>query len=297
LSKGQLNISELAHLRQGYGGEAWAKKPTGVQEKFCSLLIMERREVTNMWKLYDDLINSVPECLSVKDYMVGLHWTIVRSERGIGLAKTLKGGKTGTELKNIVGMPLKELAGYVKAWNMLDASLGLAAINSILNTPKNVLEVSDPKDFDTEDHNPEDFNAFTNYAFETTDKNVAVVGHLPKIEDLRSICKLSILDRNPQPGDYPETACEFILPQQDLVFITGTAFINKTIPRLLELSAKARVILLGPSVPISPILYKHGVDVIAGMVISDEQLIWKAVQQGGNKNIYENGGQRICISR
>ena len=250
-----------------------------------------------MWKMYNDLINSVPEDLSVIDYMVGLHWTIIRSEKGIGLAKTLRGGKAGTELKNIIGMPLKELAGFVKAWNMMDASLGLAAINSILNTQANVMDVSEPKESNSEDHNPEDFNAFTNYVFETNDKNVAVVGYLPKIEELRCICNLSILDRNSQNADFPDSACEYILPEQDLVFITGTAFINKTMPRLLELSRQARVILLGPSVPISPILYEHGVDVIAGMVVSDEQLLWEAVQQGGNKNIYENGGQRVCISR
>lgn len=245
-----------------------------------------------MWKMYDDLINSVPEDLTVKDYLVGLHWTIIRSEKGSGLAKTLKGGKPETELKNIIGMPLRELAGHVKSWNMMDASMGLAAINSIMNTPANILDISEP-----ENGIAEDFNAFTNSAFETTDQKVAVVGHFPKIEGLRSVCRLSILDRNPRPGDYPDSACEYILPQQDLVYITGTAFINKTMPRLLELSSKARVILLGPSVPISPVLFKHGADVIAGMVIADEQPIWKAVQQGGNKNIYEHGGQRICISR
>ncbi len=250
-----------------------------------------------MWKMYDELIESVPEDLSVKEYMVGLHWTIVCTENGIGLAKTVRGGKTGTELKHVKGMSLKKLAASVKSWNMLDASLGLAAINSTLNTSAKVMDITDPNDYNPEDYNHENFNAFTNYAFEGKDKKVAVVGHFPKIEELRSIYKLSILDRNPQPGDYPDTACEYILPQQDLVFITGTAFINKSMPRLLELSSNAQVVLLGPSIPLSPILYRYGVDVIAGMAISDEELIWKAVQEGGNKNIYENGGQRMCISR
>lgn len=250
-----------------------------------------------MWKMYDDLIDSIPEDLYVKEYLIGLHWTLVRSDEGIGLAKSEKGGLAETELKNIIGMPLKRLASYVKSWNMIDASLGLAAINSTLNTPAKVMDITDPKDNDSDSYNPDDFNAFTNQVFTSDDKNVAVVGHLPKIESLKSICNLSIIDRNPQSGNYPEAACEYLLPKQDLVLISGTAFISKTIPRLLELSSNAQVILLGPSVPLSPLLFKYGVDVIAGMAISDDQLIWKTVQQGGNKNIYEKGGQRVCISR
>ena len=250
-----------------------------------------------MWKMYDDLIDSVPEDLYVKEYLIGLHWTMVRTEEGIGLAKNEKGGLAETKLKNIIGMPLKKLAAYIKSWNMIDASLGLAAINSTLNTPAKVMDITDPKDNDSDSYNPDDFNAFTNQVFTSDNKNVAVVGYLPKIESLKSICNLSIIDRNPQSGNYPEAACESILPQQDLVLISGTTFISKTIPRLLELSGNAQVILLGPSVPLSSVLFKYGVDVIAGMAISDDQLIWKTVQEGGNKNIYEKGGQRVCISR
>lgn len=249
-----------------------------------------------MWKLYDQLIDLVSEEMLVTDYMIGLHWTAVRSEKGVGLARTLKGGKTGTDLKNIVGMPLKELAASVKSWNMLDASLGLAAINSVLNNSVQVETITEPGYYDPQD-NPRDFNAFTNNVLDVYNKNVAVVGHFPKIEGLASLCKLTVLDRNPRPGDLPDTACECILPQQDLVLITGTALINKTIPRLLELSRNAEVVLLGPSVPLSEVLFKYGVDVIAGIVVINQELIWKAVQEGGNKKIYELGGQRICISR
>lgn len=250
-----------------------------------------------MWNIYDELINSVSEELSVQKYMVGLHWTIVRSEKGVGLAKTVRGGKRDQELNNITGMPLKKLASHIKSWNMIDASLGLAAINSTLNTSANLIEITDPTDYDPEGYNDGDFNAFTNSAVELMNKHVAVVGHFPKAEGLRGICQLSIIDKEPQPGDFPDAACEYILPHQDIVFITGTALINKTMPRLLALSANAQVILVGPNVPISPVLFKYGVDVIAGMIVADEKILWQAVQEGSNKDIYEQGGQRICITR
>jgi uncharacterized protein (DUF4213/DUF364 family) len=251
-----------------------------------------------MWDLYDELIDAVPSDIRVKDFMIGLHWTVVRSEQGIGVAKTVRGGTADSELGDIKEMSLKQLAFAVKSWNMLDASLGLAAINSILNTLSNVMEISAPlTGCDDNQHRIEDLSAFTHHILEGTSQKIACFGHFPKIEYLRKVCQLTILDRNPQPGDYPDSACEYLLPEQDLVYITGTAFINKTLPRLLELSRNAQVVLLGPSVPISPVLFKHGADLIAGMVVSDQQILWEAVQAGGNNIIYDKGGQRVCISR
>lgn len=251
-----------------------------------------------MWDLYDELIDAVPSDLRVKDYMIGLHWTVVTSEQGIGVAKTVRGGMAGSELSRIHDMSLKQLAISIKSWNMLDASLGLAAINSTLNAKEKVMDITTPLIGEgSDDYRIEDISGFTNDVFEVVGRKVACVGHFPKIEYLREVCRLSILDRNPMPGDYPDSACEYILPDQDLVYITGTALINKTMPRLLELSANARVVLLGPSVPISPVMFKHGADLIAGMVVSDRKLLWEAVQAGVNNDIQNSGGQRVCISR
>jgi Uncharacterized conserved protein len=250
------------------------------------------------WDLYDELIDAVPSDLRVKDYMIGLHWTAVATEQGIGVAKTVRGGMAGSELGNLQDISLKQLAISVKSWNMLDASLGLAAINSTLNSRDRIMDITTPLGSESPDkYRIEDINDLTNGVFEVNGKKVACVGHFPQINCLREVCKLSILDRNPMPGEYPDSACEYILPEQDLVYITGTALINKTMPRLLELSSNARVVLLGPSVPISTALFNYGVDLIAGMVVSDRQRLWNAVQSGMNQNIQNNGGERACISR
>lgn len=246
-----------------------------------------------MWALYDDLIASVPQDLTVLECVLGVSWTLVRSERGTGIVKTIKGGKKGSGLENITGMPLKRLAEYAKSWNMLEASLGQAALNSAFNNAAAIQSVTGRSLEQASD--PEEANAFKLLEPELQGRKVAVIGHFPEIERLEELCSLAILERDPQGNDYPDPACEYLLPEQDYVFITGTAFTNKTMPRLLQLAGKAKVVLVGPSVPISPILYNYGVDLMAGFVILDSQSIFSAVREGQKMNIFKHGGQMVCI--
>ncbi|MGI6428628.1 MAG: Rossmann-like domain-containing protein [Syntrophomonadaceae bacterium] len=249
-----------------------------------------------MWDIYDDLIDSIPDNLTVQDCMLGLHWTLVKSEGGTGTAMTVNGGQENSdEYRELVGMPLKELAGYVKSWTFPNASLGMAAINSALNTTQQVSVLTNPTFQITE--NSEEDNAFSTFMPYIKDKKVAVIGHFPNIEELGEFCQLSILERMPQKGDYPDPACEYLLPEQEVVFITGSAFINKTMPRLLTLAKDSQIILVGPSVPISPVLFDYGVDVISSTVILNEELIWRVVKQGGKMKIFKMGAQMISIKQ
>lgn len=249
-----------------------------------------------MWAIYDDLINAIPEDLTVLDCMLGLHWTLVKSEAGTGAAMTVNGGQISSgEHKDFIGMPLKELAAAIKSWTMLEASLGLAAINSAFNTPKQVSALTGQV-FD-ESAESEAANAFTRFLPDIKGKKVAVIGHFPHLDQLKTVCQLSILERMPQENDYPDPACEYILPEQDVVFITGTALINKTMPRLLSLAKDSRIILVGPSVPISPVLFNYGVDAVSSTVMLDQELVWRTVKQGGKMKAFKSGGQMVIIQR
>jgi uncharacterized protein len=73
---------------------------------------------------------------------------------------------------------------------------------------------------------------FTSLREEMCGKKVAVVGHFQGLERIAEICNLSVLERRPQPGDYPDPACEYILREQEVVIITASTLINNTMPRL-----------------------------------------------------------------
>ena len=84
-----------------------------------------------------------------------------------------------------------------------------------------------------------------------------------------SAASVRILERSPRPGDYPDSACDWLIPQCDVVIMTASTLVNKTLPHLLELSKDAYTILAGPSAPMCPALLELGIDRIAGLVITD----------------------------
>jgi len=254
-----------------------------------------------MWEIYDELIAAVPEGHRVTDCLIGLHWTLIRSE-AVGMALTPFGadrmyGPQGASVisgigKRIQGMPLRDLARFVKSWNPYEAGLGMAAINSAHNSPEKVAKM-----FGRPLSEQGQVSAFVYYSDLVRGKKVAVVGRFPDLDVLNGICRLTVLERIPGTDDLPDPACEYVLPEQDYVFITATAIINKTLPRLLELSRGATVFLVGPSTPFTPVLFQHGIHTLAGTVVLEPDSVWRAAQEGAARSVFEYGAQMVKVSR
>jgi uncharacterized protein (DUF4213/DUF364 family) len=113
-------------------------------------------------------------------------------------------------------------------------------------------------------------------------KKVALVGHFPFVPALRAGAgRLWVLELRPHPGDVIATEAAAILPQADIVAITGSAFINHTIEDLLGLCRpKSVVMVLGPTTPLSPVLFDHGVHVISGTRVVDPELALRCLSEG-----------------
>ena len=239
-----------------------------------------------MWKLYDGLIEPIPAGFTVDEILVGRIWTMVRAGDSIGVAMTVEGQTRPAVCdKNRAGMSLRDTANLVKSWNLIEASIGTAAINAYYNTEDNLKQL-----------HPGSRDVFLVNAGKVKDKRVAVVGHFVGIEKhLEAAGELSILERIPQKGDYPDTACEYILPGQDFVFITGCALTNKTMPRLLELSRGRKVILAGPSVPLAPILFQFGASEIGGLVVTDIFNVRRQIAEGNDISLY-SWGKRFLLT-
>ncbi len=71
-----------------------------------------------------------------------------------------------------------------------------------------------------------------------------------------------------------------ILPKADVVGLTGTALTNHTIERLLELSRGKFIVMVGPSSPLSPVLFDYGIDIIGGSEVVDIEKMVRCITEG-----------------
>jgi len=240
--------------------------------------------------LYDQLLSTIPDgkLISVN---VGLFWTAVVVEIGgeirCGLAATM--GDDGHHYTNEPSIPraghlteliAHDLAAFVYSATLPEISIGLATINALLPRLK--------------DHWV-DIHAEEVIARHGAGKNVAMVGHFPFVERLRRrVGTLWVLEQNPHDGDLPAEAALEIIPQADVIAITATTLLNHTFNDLVSLRrSNALTLLMGPTTPLSPVLFDHGVSIISGAVVDDIDSALRGVMQGANFHQLHRMGVRL----
>ena len=114
-------------------------------------------------------------------------------------------------------------------------------------------------------------------------RQVAVVGHFPFLPRLcDAAARLCVIENHPAEGEYPAAAASELIPGSEVVALTGSALINHTLDGLLALcSPGAVIVVLGPSTPLSPILFDHRVTVLSGTQVIDEEVALHTISQGG----------------
>ncbi|MEG0016154.1 MAG: DUF364 domain-containing protein [Gordonibacter sp.] len=241
------------------------------------------------WKFYNHLIMRIPEDILVRDYCLGTHWSYVEADCGMGVSFTCKGGAKRTHTQDLRGLPLRQVAELAKSWCFEEATLGVAALNAYYARR----ELLDPlgatydEPIERPDGTIRKMDAFELYRpriEQAESKNVTVIGHFPHVDRIEKYANLTVLERNcTQALDTPDPACEYLLPAQDFVFMTGVTIINKTAPRLLDLAQNATVVMVGPSVVMSPYLFDWGVEMLAGSVVADPDKARFAVMNGAGQ--------------
>ena len=217
--------------------------------------------MNDFFELYDALIRGIDTDAVVKNTLMGQCWTAVETDRSFGMAMTTPCDTAPRMLKDdYAGIPLRELAETAKSWNLTEAGYGMAAINAFYNTPQRLEELGAYEPFEN----------YCTHGLDLRGKTIGIIGHLNMPESIRQEAReIYILERSPRPGDYPDSACDFLLPRCDVVIMTASTLVNKTLTHLLELCRNAYTILAGPSCPLCPELLELGIDRIAGLVITD----------------------------
>jgi uncharacterized protein len=222
-------------------------------------------------QLITDLLNSLDFDYPIKEIIVGAHWTTVRSHYW-GIASTVLSNKVhGAGLVRKAGalnkMSAKELASYAQSENPLEASIGLACINSLIQIPNEKIKLS---------------NAFNIIAEKGAGKNLAIFGHFPKMEPLKEISKsMSVFELNPGKDELALDKIPETLPGADIIAITSNSIINHTLDLILPyIKPGAFILMVGPSTPLSAVLFDYGISLLAGIRVVDAELMVKFISQG-----------------
>lgn len=225
-------------------------------------------------KVLDDIILTLDLDARVKDIRQGVFHTGVLT-RHCGLAATLPRDalkQKGPLVKKpgfLMDQTPEKLVQMAYSNSILEAAIGMAGINSLL-------------DVDLEQC--VELNAAEIILEKGRGKNVAIVGHFPFLARIQENAKnLWVIDKNPQNGDFTEAEMDRWIPRADVVAITGTALTNHTLENLLSLcDPVAYVIMLGGSVPLSPVLFDYHVDALSGIRVVDAETALRCVSQGAN---------------
>jgi hypothetical protein len=238
----------------------------------------------------DDLLATLPDG-QVLEIRVGAFWTAVvvqvNGHRHCGLASTLRTDEHHhssrpaiREAGRLTEMNALRLAGLAFSSSVMEAAIGIATINALL--PRRETEWTD-------------LNAEEFIARHGAGKRVALIGHFPFVPRLRErVGTLSVLEERPQGDDLPAEAAPDIIPQADILAMTGTTLINSTFEGLMALHrSDALVLLLGPSTPLSTVLFDYGVQVLSGAVVEDIDAVLRAVGEGANFQQLHRLGVRL----
>jgi uncharacterized protein (DUF4213/DUF364 family) len=217
------------------------------------------------WAVYDLLIESAPPEAAVVGLAFRPHWVLAEVDLpgGAGLAHVLPSPNPWKlpDERELVGRPAREAAALVKSWDFGEAAADLAVINACLAAARSAALAEEGPSFG---------NCFDVFMSRAKGRRVGVIGRFPRLEAIaEAASEMLVFERSPSGGDYPDPAAEYLLPSAEVVFMTGTAVINKTFPRLLELSRRAEVHLVGPSVPLCLRLLSLGVASLSGVLIPD----------------------------
>ena len=234
-----------------------------------------------MKNLFTSLLDEIGEARILR-CAIGVNWTIVECEFGCGLAQTPAKSSRGCQplmlAGHLIGKKLETIASQVYSHNPLEISLAVAAINAYLNR----------KEILTENVNGLDI-------FSAPERKVAVVGRFPGLKN-RGFMPL-VIELDAKKGEYPAEKSEEVINQCDHVIITSSAIVNHTIGNLLRLAKNKEVALVGPGTPLTPALFDHGINVLSGMIVTDPDLAFRSVSEGGAVQALKKAGRHGTLTK
>ncbi|MFO7751174.1 MAG: DUF364 domain-containing protein [Desulfobacteraceae bacterium] len=230
----------------------------------------------------DILLSIIRPNAVVEKIVVGSKFLGVVAGARMGLSSLL-GARPREEdnllVQQLVGKPVKEAASLIKETSPFAVSLGYAAVNAG-STP-------DPAKVE-----PSDLPAKDLIVSLGKDRLTGLVGEFPFVEDLKPrVGTLHLFELQKVPGAVPRDQWEEVLATLDVLAVTGTALLTRNMAWFLSRAKQAKIVILGPTTPLSTTLFDHGADYLCGSVVTDMEKVGQGLLDGlPFKKVKQNGG-------
>lgn len=214
----------------------------------------------------------VPE-VPVKRVVVGSYMTAVESLT-VGCSFTLREEAMIPHLCHEIrgagtfsGRSVSELASLLTGSALLGRSVGMAAINSVVNLP---------------DHQAERGDIIGWMRKKYVGARIGMVGHFPFAREISGWAStFHVIEQQPVDDDLNDVEGAEYLATCDAVIITGVTLLNDTLGDVLAATRPgAFKLLLGPTVPMHPVLLDEGLDALASLVSMDNEAYFQCISEG-----------------
>ncbi len=198
----------------------------------------------------------------------------------------------------LLNKQITELMDYALDDNVLKAAVGMATLNALSSV---LLEDNDCI------YKPSAYGNALELVDITGNDTVAMVGAFtPFIKKISEITeKLFVIEKNPRVVGKDDTfkiesadRLEKIIPQANILIITGVTLINHTLGPILDLAEKANeIVVVGPTASVYPEpLFTRGVTVLGGVRITDAaRMIHLIGEAGSGYDFFDNCADKVIM--
>jgi len=232
--------------------------------------------------ILETLLGDLSTGWRVTDVYVGANWVLSLAQHHTGMQRAGVAAaphSIAPDARFQIGhyaldVPAEGVAQGLRSPDVTAAAVGLATLNAVHQPDERLLTTDDAADW---------------LAAQCAGRRAAIFGRFPFIDDeIRPrASQVWVFEQRPEGSELDSTAMKTVLPQADVVAITGSSVINHTIDTILpQVSSASTVVLLGPSTPLSEKLFESGIDAMFGVRVEN-------VQQVVNEVVAGNGFQKM----
>ena len=252
-----------------------------------------RRFFSHSPMIFDSILKHIPDDARIQDAAVGIFWTFAKTQYGAGMCASAHRwvedppGALIEHAGHLVGSRVLDLAPLYRAPSLTARAVALAAISAACGPMAGSCHTMRAQDL-LEKH----------CQAAKSSRSIALIGHFHFADQLRALGhRLMVfeLDNRCQNDDIPVSTAKTRLKEADVLVMTSSTLITHATEELISFTRPDTYkMIVGPSVPLSPVLWDFGLDAVCGSVILDPDSVSRGIREGANHKQLAQC-QKVCF--